>query len=262
MSIIALLPTFIIRCLFATEYIAFSLKIAQEKVLKESGKQPSPDVFYLGGITKIFELVYDQKSDDLILVGVQDKDRPALTLDDFAVALRAVFIHEKWPLVSIDPSYEASNPKMQAVRYEGGIEDTQFGMDLLHANLWLKRLEEGLIRLGILEVFGIKSYRDLSDEEFKRRNDDCRVISEFWLSPMTPSIAVSKDIVELKSIKLGVLSHVSGVEKNGKATTFFCNSSVPPPGLPHRGGGLGGGELLPNQESYFERMTKNEDKRT
>lgn len=37
-------------------------------------------------------------------MGERDPKRPILTLDDFAVALRARFIHNQWTLVSIDPT--------------------------------------------------------------------------------------------------------------------------------------------------------------
>ena len=59
------------------------------------------------------------------------------------VALRARFIHGKWPLVSIDPTEETKKTDMQIVRFEGGIEETQFGQDLFDADYRLKEDRHG-----------------------------------------------------------------------------------------------------------------------
>src|SRR5919109_303515 len=116
------------------EYVAFSLSAAQGLITKVEGGQKNyrvvhPEVYNLGGITAIHGLVHDWQRHDLILVGKYDPERQPLTLDDFAVALRARFIHGQWPLLSIDPTEQTQAIEMQTVRTEGGIEDTQFGAD-------------------------------------------------------------------------------------------------------------------------------------
>ena len=103
--------------LHAAEYVAFSLKVAQKRILESPVGQLSPEVLNLGGITAITGLVYDRESDDIILVGERNPKRAPLTLDDFVVALRARFIHGKWPLVSIDPTEETKTTGMQVVRF-------------------------------------------------------------------------------------------------------------------------------------------------
>lgn len=152
------------------EYVAFSLSAAQ-KLITRVGEQKDyrvvhPEVYNLGGITAIHGLVHDRQRRDLILVGRYDPDRQPLTLDDFAVALRARFIHGKWPLLSIDPTEQTRKTVMQAVRTEGGIEDTQFDADFFNADYRLKRIGMGLIPVA---VPGLKTYWDLSMDEAKQR---------------------------------------------------------------------------------------------
>jgi len=109
---------------FSAEYIAFSLKVAKERIIStpeaKDYRRLYPEVFNLGGITAIKGLVYDRKTGDVILVGQRDPKRAKLTLDDFVVALRARFIYRKWPLVSIDPTPQTKETNMQIVRFEGG----------------------------------------------------------------------------------------------------------------------------------------------
>ena len=100
-----ILLAFTFSDVLAAEYVAFSLRVAQKRIVStpmgKDYRKLHPEVFTLGGITKIRGLVYDRKNEDVILVGERDPERSILTLDDFVVALRARFIHGKWPLVSI-----------------------------------------------------------------------------------------------------------------------------------------------------------------
>ena len=77
-------------------------------------------------------------------MGERDTERAILTLDDFAVALRARFIHDTWPQVSIVPTEETKKTAMQRVWFGGSIEDTRFGQTLLDADCRLRQL--GLIQ--------------------------------------------------------------------------------------------------------------------
>lgn len=209
---------FITGNLHAAEYVAFSLKAAQEKITStpkgEDYRKLYPEVFTLGGITAVKGLVYDQKTGDIILVGERDTDRAILTLDDFVVALRARFIHGKWPLVSIDPTPDTEKTNMQTVRFEGGIEDTQFGEDLFDADYRLKQLGMGLLPSG---VAGLKTYWDLGMERARERSGGSHKInSRFWFYPVLPSVAVREDVVSIKGLNVGVFTEVLSAEIDGK----------------------------------------------
>jgi tetratricopeptide (TPR) repeat protein len=203
--------------LFAAEYVAFSLKVAQKRI-EEAGnadwRKNKPEVFYLGGITAIRGLVYDQQAGDVILVGERDPERALLALDDFVVALRARFIHSKWPLVSIDPTHETEKTEMQIVRFEGGIEATQFGEDLFDADYRLKRIGMGLLHSGIPSF---KIYWDLGMEKAKEGTGGShKISSRFWFYPVLPSVAVREDVVAIKGLKVGVFTEVLSAEIDGK----------------------------------------------
>lgn len=208
------------------EYVAFSLHVAQ-KLLAGLGTGPNyrvvyPEVYNLGGITRFLGLVYDRETQDLILVGRYDPDRQPLTLDDWVVALRARFIHNTWPVVSIDPTEETPKTEMQIVRFEGGIEDSQFGADLLEADYRLKQIAMGLLPSGIPELqtywdLGMKSVQEGPGQGYK-------IHSRFWFYPVLPSVAVREDVAAIGELKVGVFTEVLAVESNGKKiedrTTF------------------------------------------
>jgi tetratricopeptide (TPR) repeat protein len=206
----------------ATEYVAYSLKVAQERIASTpKGKdfwELQPEVFYLGGITAVRGLVYDRKTGDAIIVGERDPNRAILTLDDFVVALRARFIYGKWPLVSIDPTEETKKTDMQIVRFEGGIEDTQFGEDLFDADYRLKKIGMGLLPSGFP---GLKTYWDLSMEKSKEITRSHRISSRFWFYPVLPSVTVREDVVSIKGLKVGVFTEVLSAEIDGNRIEDF-----------------------------------------
>lgn len=200
------------------EYIAFSLKVAQniKSNTKASKKYRAlhTEVYHLGYINQIHGLVCDQQENDIILVGKHNPDRQLLTIDDFVVALQARFIHGQWPLVSIDPTEKTEKTEMQNVRFEGGIEDTQFGQDLFDADYRLKRISMGLLSPGITDL---RTYWDLTRERTKGIIDRSSVISSrFWFYPVLPSVAVRKDVVAIKGLKVGVFTEVLSAVINGK----------------------------------------------
>ena len=204
--------------LHAAEYVAFSLKVAQERIVStpkdKDFRKAHPEVFTIGGITAIRGLVYDRKNEDVILVGERDPERSILTLDDFVVALRARFIHGKWPLVSIDPTPETEKTQMQIVRFEGGIENTQFGQDLFDADYRLKKIGMGLLPSG---VQGLETYWDLGMERAKHGSGGSHKIgSRFWFYPVLPSVTVREDVVAIKGLKVGVFTEVLSAEIDGR----------------------------------------------
>ncbi len=192
------------------EYIAFSLLAARSAVASSADyRAEAPTIFKLAGINQVVGLVSDQESGDLILVGRNDPERAPLTLDDLVVALRARFVHGRWPVVSIDPDAETPRTQVQQVRFEGGIENTEFGRDLLGADYLLKKLGMGLAAIG---VTGISSYWDLSTREMGSR----RISSRFWFYPLLPSVAVRDGVVAVRGLRVGVFTEVLAAEIDGK----------------------------------------------
>lgn len=194
------------------EYIAFSLAVAQERIeaagQRRDWRTTEPEVFQLGGINNAVGLVIDRARPDIILVGHHDPDRPPLTLDDFAVALRARFVHGAWPLVSIDPTEETERTGLQRVRMEGGIEDTAFGADLLDADYRLKKISMGLLDAG---VPNFETYWDLGAKSAVAT----KISARFWFFPIISNVAVREDVAAVKGLKVGVLTEVLAAEFDG-----------------------------------------------
>jgi len=196
------------------DHVGFSLKVSEGLIKglldRENYRSVYPEVYTLGGINEIHGLVYDGETGDIILVGKHDPQRQPITLDDLSVALKSRLVHAEWPLVSVDPTKETSDTDMQSVRFEGGIENSQFGADLLDADYTrLKRIGLGLLPPGI----DIESYWDLAKS---RPYDDYKVGSRFWFFPILHSVVIREGVASVSGLKIGVFTETLSAEINGK----------------------------------------------
>ncbi|MCX6844394.1 MAG: tetratricopeptide repeat protein [candidate division WOR-3 bacterium] len=203
---------------FASQYTAFSLRVAQQRIEKAGAnwRQSEPEVLDLGGINKVEGFVYDTAAKDLILVGDHESDRAILTLDDLVVALRARFRYGEWPLVSIDPTPETKTTQMQHVRFEGGVENTAFGQAMYDADYRLKQMGMGLVEPGVV---GLKTYWDRSVEEAQSGigSGQKEVNSRFWFYPSNPHVVVRDGVCVVRGLKVGVFTEVLSAKIGGKA---------------------------------------------
>jgi len=198
-------------------YIAFSLKVAHERISNSEYDQLPSNIYFLAGITNVTGLVYDVDTGDIILVGKRDTSRVALTLDDFVVALRARFIYNEWPAVSIDPVKDTEKTGLQVVRYEGGIENTQYGNDLFVADYKLKEISFGILDIGIL---GLESYWGLIDQDIY---NEYEISSRFWFYPLNPGVVVRENVVAIEDAKVGVFTEVLAAKINGEKINDLSN---------------------------------------
>jgi len=188
----------------ASGWRAFSLGQAQR--LLQASPEPAAGVRDLGGITAPTAAVYDAGSRDLIIVG-RTGEGPPVTLDDLAVALRAVLIHGEEPLVSIDWRPETDRTRKQAVRFQGGIANTRFGNALLEADVALKEI--GLGKLPA-DVWGVRSYFDMSAEDWRRTGKPSPVVSRFWFKPQKEEsfVAVREGVAVVTELRISVKTEV------------------------------------------------------
>jgi hypothetical protein len=155
-------------------FIALSLREAERLVV--AGGDVSR-VSTLAGITDVIGFALDPRR-DVILVGIAEPNRAALSLDSLVAAMRAVIRYKQQPLVSIDPPADPLRPDMQPVRFEGNLEDSQLGFDLLQADIALKKLALGQWRA---DVWGVKSYLALSLDHVRTHQQVPPVRSRFWI---------------------------------------------------------------------------------
>jgi hypothetical protein len=200
--------------------MAYSLREAERRHQKVGSS--ATEVLELGGITRIAGMVYEQRTRDLIVVGQINEGEARITLDDLVVALRALFVHQAWPLVSIDKTPETPQTGRQTVRFEGGIANTAFGKALLEADIALKQLALGLLPT---EIWGLQSYFALSTAYAREQGKDEHVCSRFWYYPLNPSIAVRDGVFALGELLVGVRTQVMCV--NGQSITGLTAARDP-----------------------------------
>ncbi len=191
----------------AEQYTAFSLKVAQERI--QSGTRGT-EVSQMGGITHPVGIIHDEDADDVIVVGKKIGNHAPVTLDDWAVAVRAVLQVKQDPAVSIDRTDETEKTNKQVIRFQGGLEDTQFGKDLLAADVILKRL--GLDTLNA-DIFDVGSYLDLSITDFESSGEQSSVVSRFWFLPDTENakVTVQEGLVIAEEYRIRVKNEIMSV---------------------------------------------------
>ncbi|MHB9075830.1 MAG: hypothetical protein ACYC6G_20195 [Desulfobaccales bacterium] len=197
--------------IMAGPFVAYSLKEAERRITV-SGKTDQ-DVVNLGGITDLAGMVYYPDHHELIIVGKINDGKPPLYLDDLVVAMRALFIHKKYPLVSIDRTPETSQTKKQVVTFEGGLENTVLGKDMLEADVVLKKLALGKVTSPLSEV---PSYLSLSVKDAEGGIKEDHVNSRFWFFPVNPALAVREGVFAIMNFGVGVETEVVYAETKGK----------------------------------------------
>lgn len=210
-SITLLLP---LANLDSAEYIAYSLKAAQERLKLSQGEPSSPELISLAGITRVAGLICDQKIGDLILIGQASQERKPLTLDDLVSALKARFVHGVWPLVSIEHGEDTENDMSLICRFEGGIRDTRLGMDMFDADYILKQIGMGLLESGLSNL---NTYWDMVRDEAKQhRARDYKINFSLWLCQVLSYVIMKNDVVLMNGIETSIFTDVISVEIDGR----------------------------------------------
>lgn len=202
----------------AENLIAYSLREAERRM--QTGDRscsipaiPDDDqVLTIGGITRIVGMVYDGNLDDIIIIGRRRSNGNQHTLDDFVVAIRSLFVHDKWPLVSIDKTSETHTTDKQKVRFEGGIENTEFGRTLFEADARLKNMALGNQSASI---WGVQSYFDMAVEYAKERAEEQAIQSRFWFYPQATTLIHREHVFAINELRIGVKTELVGGAKGG-----------------------------------------------
>jgi len=217
-TLLVLIPLCVLSHAQAAQYTAFSLKVAQQRIQQvgRDWRASDSDLVNLAGINQVEGFVYDQEAGDLILVGTKQPGRTALTLDDLAVALRARFRYNEWPLVSIDPLPDTEKTGQQYVRFEGGIQETAFGQALFEADYRLKQMAMGLEPTGVAGLATAWD-RKVAGIEAGRASGEQEVDSRFWFYPTNPHVAVREGVCVVRGLKVGVFTEVLSARIGGKA---------------------------------------------
>ncbi|MCD4811194.1 tetratricopeptide repeat protein [bacterium] len=133
----------------------------------------------MGEITRFAGMVFDRETKDIILIGRVHKDLPPVNIDDLVVALRSRFIAKDYPRVSIDRVEHTEKTGMQEVRFDGGIEGTEFGRDFLKSDVMLKRYSLDLLNQITGMTTYLKLYEAATSERLLQQNQTIEQIEWF-----------------------------------------------------------------------------------
>ena len=193
-------------------YLAVSL--SQVEAALRAG-QPEARAVELGGLNRLLGMVVDP-SGDLILIGRHDAGVPSLTTDHLAIALRSVYVTNAYPLVSLDGTPDTPKTGLLHVRFEGGVERTQFGSDLLLADLALKRLALGLLPA---KLWNVPSYLELSAGS----NDANAAHTRFWFTPKDSARLLQRDgVFIIRRLDIAVRTETVGPAASDPPASQFA----------------------------------------
>ncbi|MCK4306399.1 MAG: hypothetical protein KAY24_19310 [Candidatus Eisenbacteria sp.] len=213
---IAVMPACFAAQSVEPEYVAFSLRVAEQHL--RTGADDAVGIRRLADITLLHGMVHDNESQDVIIVGERGtKDSPAM-LDDLVVALRARYVHKSWPEVSLEPTKNSPQTGKHKVMMKAGIEQTRFGLDLLRADVILKKMA-----LGGISLSGLASYFDLCVASAVHHPDefDYGLASRFWFvlpeSSAAPSINLRARTYAARRLPITVRTEVGLVNGSSGA---------------------------------------------
>jgi hypothetical protein len=128
---------------------------------------------------RVIDGVFFSPDRDIVLVGRAEGLVP-IVADDIILALRAMWLTDEPPGVSIDPQRDPGAlggiGPYQTVVYFGGIENTRAGLYAYSSDYWMKRLAAGTVSAP---VPGFKRYSDLIADADHREEGANR----FWFYP-------------------------------------------------------------------------------
>ena len=195
-------------------YLAVSLNQVEAAV--RSG-QANAQAAELGGLNRILGMVVDP-SGDLILVGRRDPGAPPLTVDHLAIALRSAYLTNAYPLVSLDGAPDTRKTGLLHVRFEGGVEKTQVGADLLLADLALKRLALGLLPA---KLWNVPSYLELS----AAANDANAQHTKFWFVTKDQARLLQRDgVFVIRRLDIAVRTEMVGPGTSDPPASKFAGA--------------------------------------
>lgn len=141
------LEEFVERCKAKGIDYKLSLKqIAQEYTdAKLNGRKIPDRVKYLHGFTWFFGYAIDRDKNDIILLGMKDKQRPKINLDCLVTGLRAAYASIT-PGCSLDPH---PSPKFQKSRVDGIPWQTRWAEIMIKADYDMKLISQGKRKSGV-----------------------------------------------------------------------------------------------------------------
>ncbi|MBM3501895.1 MAG: hypothetical protein FJX74_24850, partial [Armatimonadetes bacterium] len=206
--------------------MAFSMREACERV--RSGERQNAELMLLGGVTRLVGVVHDSGSGDVVLVGQVTAADRKLALEDLVVALRAVLVHDEWPMVSIDKTPETAATGRQIVRFGGGIENSSFGRDLTEADITLKKMALG--HLPVEELGASSYFANLSRYIQTEGPSADRVSCRFWFYPADAERALSgrQGVFVIKELRVGARAEILSAVVGGRPVTDLSRISSHP----------------------------------
>jgi hypothetical protein len=250
--------------------IAISMKELTEKVknVANSKTQISSELMNFCGMNRIYGYAIDEKRNDIILIGGRMEPSNDITLDDFAVAMKNIWLETTPPGCSIDPrpkemetlknlmeslnkhsdefiqdrilSKWKKSAEFESVRVLGISKNTSFAKTMVDADYLMKKISDGTYPIRLR---GFKSFNRMmlesNEKEFKKNGslEQKDFLCRFWFYPDENKFITTTNALYLQNSSVKLLTEEE--YWNGKGEM------------------VGKGNAHPVAEKYVEKFTKN-----
>lgn len=148
---------------------------------------------FLGDISTITGATIDPASSQVLLLGQQVAGVPALDLDSFLVAMKAVYTSTEAPGVSIDQPVSGNPSDPQTVHFFAGVGDTVLGYTLFEADRVMKSLAAGKDNITGLPVHSnVPGYKSVAQRWAENNPEIVRDV-RWWFEIKTLDLTRSAD---------------------------------------------------------------------
>jgi RHS repeat-associated protein len=148
----------------------------------------------IGDLGPIVGVAYDQKTNQLILIGNRNINLPAMKPEYLAAAIRVVYSESKHePGMTIDPHPQDPHGPIMNVIFFGSTENTRLGWVMFEADRVMKGYSVGNDNISKQPVVSsVPGYQSVGAMSLQNGNHNSGLWSRFWLVPQ-PVIAKLSD---------------------------------------------------------------------
>jgi RHS repeat-associated protein len=149
----------------------------------------------IGDLGPIVGVTYDQKTNQLVLIGNRNINLPPMKPEYLAAAIRVVYSESKHePGMTIDPHPQDPHGPIMNVIFFGNTENTRLGWVMFEADRVMKGYSVGNDNISKQPVvLSVPGYQSVGAMSLRNGNNNSGLWSRFWLVPQPVNAKLSND---------------------------------------------------------------------